>query len=161
MPAPSPITKPSRSLSHGRLAVVGSSLRVDSARMVSKPPIPSGQIVDSEPPAIITSASPYSISRPASPIECSPVVHAVTIARFGPLSPYWIDRLPAIMLMIDPGIRNGETRRGPRLSSSLWLSSIIGRPPMPEPITQPMRSRLASVISMPLSLIACTEAAMP
>ena len=63
--------------------------------------------------------------------------------------------------MIEPGIRNGETRRGPRFSSSVWLSSIIGRPPMPDPITQPMRSRLASVTSMPLSLIACTDAAMP
>ena len=129
--------------------------------MVSKPPMPSGQIVDSAPPATITSASPYSINRPAAPIECRPVVHAVTMARFGPRNPYWIDRFPEIMLMIDPGIMNGETRRGPRFSNSVWLSSIIGRPPMPDPITHPMRSRLESVTSMPLSLIACTEAAMP
>ena len=52
MPAPSPSTKPSRSLSHGRLAVAGSSLRVESARGAAKPPTPSGLIVASEPPAI-------------------------------------------------------------------------------------------------------------
>src|SRR2546430_1915894 len=37
-PAPSPSTKPSRSLSHGRLAAAGSSLRVESARAEAKPP---------------------------------------------------------------------------------------------------------------------------
>ena len=49
--------------SHGRLAVAGSSLRVDSARAAQKPPTPSGDTVASAPPAIITSASPYSMSR--------------------------------------------------------------------------------------------------
>ncbi len=94
-------------------------------------------------------------------MQCRPVVQAVTIARFGPLSPNMIDRLPEIMLMIAPGIMNGEIRRGPRLTNSLWLSSISGRPPMPEPTMQPIDSRLASVISSPESRIACTEAAMP
>src|SRR5205085_1160649 len=37
-PAPSPSTKPSRSLSQGRLAVAGSPLRVESARVEAKPP---------------------------------------------------------------------------------------------------------------------------
>jgi hypothetical protein len=41
----------------------------------------------SAPPAIITSASPYSIRRPASPMQCRPVVQAVTIARLGPVKP--------------------------------------------------------------------------
>ena len=36
MPAPSPMTKPSRSLSQGRLACCGSSLRVDKARAAQK-----------------------------------------------------------------------------------------------------------------------------
>ena len=44
MPAPSPTTKPSRCLSHGRLAFSGSSLRVESARMAAKPPMPMAQI---------------------------------------------------------------------------------------------------------------------
>ena len=58
MPAPSPITKPSRSRSKGREARTGSSLRVDSARMAAKPPTPSGVMAASLPPAIMASASP-------------------------------------------------------------------------------------------------------
>jgi len=57
-PDPSPITKPSRSLSNGRLARSGASLRVERARMAAKPPTPIGVIAASEPPAIIASASP-------------------------------------------------------------------------------------------------------
>ncbi len=30
--------------------------------------------------------------------------------------PYLIDKLPEIMLMIEAGTKNGEIRRGPRLS---------------------------------------------
>ncbi|MNT14263.1 hypothetical protein D3C72_1492600 [compost metagenome] len=92
---------------------------------------------------------------------CRPVVHAVTAARFGPLMPWMIDRWPAIMLMIEPGTKNGEMRRGPRSVSTALVSSIIGRPPMPEPTSTPMRSALASVTSRPLSFRACVPAAMP
>ena len=42
MPAPSPMTKPSRALSYGREAAPGSSLRVDSARMDANAAIGSG-----------------------------------------------------------------------------------------------------------------------
>src|SRR5215213_3232029 len=111
-PAPSPNTNPSRSLSQGRDAVAGSSLREDRARAAAKPPTPRGDTVDSAPPAIITSASPYSIIRPASPMQCKPVVQAVTMARFGPLRPYLIDRCPEIMLMIEAGTKNGLILRG-------------------------------------------------
>ena len=68
MPAPSPSTKPSRSASKGREAVAGSSLRSESALQEQKPPMPERFTQASAPPAIITSASPYSIMRPASPI---------------------------------------------------------------------------------------------
>ncbi len=129
--------------------------------MAAKPPMPSGQTVASAPPASMTSASPCSISRAAIPIECRPVVQAETMAKLGPCRPNMMDTLPAIMLMMAPGIRKGEMRRGPRVRISSWLSSIIGRPPMPEPTMQPMRSRLASVTAMPESRIACTEAATP
>ena len=44
MPAPSPMTKPSRSLSHGREAFSGSSLRVDNAFIAQKPPTEVGVI---------------------------------------------------------------------------------------------------------------------
>ena len=65
-------------------AVAGSSLRVDSALTTQNPPTPSALTVDSVPPAIITSASPYSINRPASPRLWFAVEHALTMARFGP-----------------------------------------------------------------------------
>ena len=87
MPAPSPTTKPSRSLSHGRQACAGSSLRCDSARMAANPPMPMGVTAASVPPQIITSASPYWMMRKESPIECALVVQAVAVAEFGPLAP--------------------------------------------------------------------------
>jgi hypothetical protein len=80
--------------------------------------LPRGETVDSEPPAIITSASPYSIMRADRPMACNPVVQAVTTAMFGPRKPYLIETWPEIMLMIDAGTKNGDTRRGPRLTSS-------------------------------------------
>ena len=104
MPAPSPITKPSRPVSQGRLAPAGSSLRRLRARAAPKPASEVGEIGASEPPAIITSASPYSISLPASPIAWVPVLQAVTMERFGPLRPYMIDRLPETMLMMVIGM---------------------------------------------------------
>ena len=61
MPAPSPATKPSRSLSKGRLAFSGASFRSDMARAAQKPPMPSGVMVASQPPATITSAMPRSM----------------------------------------------------------------------------------------------------
>ena len=160
-PAPSPSTKPSRSLSQGRLAPAGSSLRVESARAEAKPPIASSVTVASAPPATITSASPRRIDLPASPMQCVEVVHAVTIAMFGPLAPSRIERLPAIMLMIVPGMKNGEMRRGPFFLSSSCIASMSGKPPMPEPKLTPMRSAFSGVTASPESRHACTPAAMP
>ena len=48
------------------------------------------------------------MSRAAKPMQCVLVVHAVTIARFGPVKPYLIETWPEIMLMIVPGTKNGE-----------------------------------------------------
>ncbi len=75
--------------------------------------------------------------------------------------PNMMDRLPEIMLMMVPGMKKGEILRGPPARKSLCVSSIIGRPPMPEPILMPMRSAFASVTSMPESRIAWMPAAMP
>ena len=72
-------------------------------------------------------------------MQCRPVVQAVTIAMFGPVKPYLIDTWPEIMLMIEAGTKNGEMRRGPRAISSSRMFSMRGKPPMPEPIKQPMR----------------------
>ena len=55
------------------------------------------------------------------------------------------------MLMIEPGTKNGEMRRAPRLTYSVWVSSIIGNPPMPEPTMTPILSELASVTVKPES----------
>ena len=54
-------------MSQGRLAIAGSSLRVDNARAAQKPPTPSGDTAASVPPATMMSASPYWITRAASP----------------------------------------------------------------------------------------------
>ena len=58
MPPPSPRTKPSRSRSNGRLARLGSSLRVDMAVRRMNPVTPNGWIMLWVPPESITSASP-------------------------------------------------------------------------------------------------------
>jgi hypothetical protein len=60
---------------------------VDMARQAMKPAMPTGTTLASAPPATITSASPYLISRQASPMACAPVAQAVTTAWFGPLKP--------------------------------------------------------------------------
>ena len=54
--------------SNGRLALPGSSLRVESARIEANPPMPIGVIVASVPPQIIISAAPRSIILKESPI---------------------------------------------------------------------------------------------
>ena len=115
MPAPSPITKPSRSRSHGREARIGWSLKpVDMARAAQKPAMPRRHTAASAPPATMTSASSSMIRRAASPIACAPVEQAVTTEWFGPLKPYRIETWPEASLISADGMKNGETRRGPR-----------------------------------------------
>ena len=87
MPAPSARTKPSRSRSKGRLARVGSSLRVERARIEANPPRPMWVIAASLPPVIITSAWPYWMSLKASPMALAAEAQAVAIAEFGPRRP--------------------------------------------------------------------------
>jgi len=61
--APSAITKPSRSRSNGRLAAAGLSLRVDNARIATKPPTPKEVIAAPAPPVIAASRYPARIIR--------------------------------------------------------------------------------------------------
>src|SRR6266699_3080104 len=112
IPAPSPMMKPSRSASKGRLARCGSSLRVDSARIAAKPPTPIGVIAASEPPAIMMSASPRRMISNDSPMAWADAVQAVHVARLGPRALKRIETWPAARLMIDAGMKNGEIRRG-------------------------------------------------
>jgi hypothetical protein len=62
------MTKPSRSLSQGRLASVGESLRSDSALAWLKPASAVGVVAHSDPPAMMMSASPYWMQRMARPM---------------------------------------------------------------------------------------------
>src|SRR5580765_309156 len=154
MPAPSPMTKPSRALSNGRLARVGSLLRVESARMAANPPTLIGVIDASDPPAIITSASPRRMISVASPMAWADAVQAVHVARFGPRAPKRIETCPAARLMMDAGMKNGEIRRGPPLSSSLCSRSIVENPPIPDAMNTPTWSAIAGVMVSRASSIA-------
>src|ERR1035441_7965215 len=113
MPAPSLSTNPSRSLSQGRDAPFGSSLRVERARIAEKPPTASVVMTASEPPAIIASASPRRMTFAASPIAWADVAQAVAVAEFGPFAPVWIETRPEHMFTMRPGMKNGLIRRGP------------------------------------------------
>ena len=110
--------KPSRSRSKGRQARVGSSLRVESARIAANPPTPKGVIAASDPPATITSASPRRMVSNASPTACADAEQAVQVAEFGPFAPRRIDTCPAARLMIVAGMKKGDIFRGPPLISA-------------------------------------------
>ena len=105
--------KPSRSWSNGRLAFRGLSLQVESARSAAKPPRLIGVMAASEPPAIMTSASPRRMISNDSPMACADAEHAVHVARFGPLAPNRIETWPDARLMMAEGMKNGEIFRGP------------------------------------------------
>ena len=86
-PAPSARTKPSRSRSKGRDALIGSSLRVLSAFIDANAARASGVKAASEPPVNITSASPRRICRTASPIALDAEAHALLMAMLFPFAP--------------------------------------------------------------------------
>src|SRR3954471_22460246 len=103
-PAPSPMMKPSRSLSNGRLACEGSALRVDSARNWPNPLRLIGVIAASDPPAIIADASPRLMISNDSPMACAEAEQAVQVARFGPFAPNRIETCPEARLMMADGM---------------------------------------------------------
>src|ERR1043166_628943 len=121
IPAPSPMTNPSRPRSNGRDACCGSLLRVDKARKAAKPATLIGVMADSAPPQIIASASPRWIILKLSPIAWAPAEQAVAVAEFGPLALCRIDTWPEARLTIADGMKNGETRTGPPSRSFLVL----------------------------------------
>src|SRR5262245_64405779 len=92
--------------------------------MAPNPPMPIGVMAASEPPAIITSASPRLMISNASPMACAEAEHAVQVAEFGPLAPKRIDTWPAARLMIAEGMKNGDILRGPPSSNALCSRSI-------------------------------------
>ena len=63
-------------------------------------------------------------------------------------------------MISEPGMKNGLTLRGPFSFSSRAVSSMLGKPPMPEPIRTPVAYFSSSVFgSQPESAIACLAAA--
>src|SRR5581483_6760424 len=159
-PDPSPTTNPSRSLSKGRLARVGSSLRVERARSAANPPTLIGVTAASEPPAIMTSAASRRMISYASPMACADAEQAVHVAVFGPLAPKRIDSWPAARLMMAAGMKNGEILRGPPFSIAMCSRSIVLNPPMPDPIETPAFGARSGVIVSPASFIANCDAAI-
>ena len=146
MPAPSPMTKPSRALSNGRDARVGWSLKpVDIVRAAAKAPRLTRSMQASAPPHTATSASPARIRRAASPMACALAAHAVTGAPSGPRKPWRIEMWPAAILARKLGTVNGDSRRGPRPSVVRTASTMAPKPPTPEPTMVAVRSRSLSV----------------
>src|SRR5205809_1793760 len=75
--------------------------------------------------------------RAASPVACPPVAHAVTGAKLGPFAPVRIGTIPAAVLTMIMGTKNGLTRLGPRSRRMVsWLSQVSA-PPIPDPIRIP------------------------
>ena len=115
-PAPSAITKPSRSASNGRDARAGSSLRVLSAPMRANAEMVSGVTGASVPPATTTSARAVADEarrlrrwrwrRPRTRWRCR---------GWGRSSRSCIEIMPAVAFGIIIGTKNGLTRLGARL----------------------------------------------
>jgi hypothetical protein len=95
-----------------------------------------------------------------SPTACADAEHAVHVARLGPLAPNRIDTCPAARLMMDAGMKNGETFRGPPANNASCSRSMLVNPPMPEPTKTPTCAAFASVISSFASFIANCDAAI-
>src|SRR5262245_37480086 len=93
-------------------------------------------------------------------MACAEAEQAVQVAELGPLAPKRIETWPDARLMMADGMKNGDTFRGPPLSSASCSRSMVMNPPMPEPIYTPMFGALAAVISRRLSSIANCAAAI-
>ena len=133
-PAPSPITKPSRSTSNGREALAGSSILVERAFMAANPAMLMVLRAASEPPAMITSASSRTIVWYASPTLCTEVAQAVTTHMLGPLALCFIATYAVDMLLIIMGMKNGLTLFGPFSIIVLKLLKVVSMPPWPLPM---------------------------
>ena len=135
--APSPMTKPSRFPSKGRLAPAGSSLRRESARMAANPATASGVTPASLPPQSMTSARPSRIASYPSPIAIADAAQAVQGALSGPRAPSSIEIQPAAMLGMKAVTRLGRTRAD---AAPAQHRARLSTPPWAVPIDAPTRS---------------------
>src|SRR6266568_3281212 len=140
-PAPSPITKPSRSESNGREASVGRSLNlVDRAVIWANATSAMSTNAASQPPATIASASPSWIAWKARPMAWLDAAQAVVVQKFGPRRPNAMAICPAAAFGMSWGTVKGETRSGPLVCSTLSLASRELIPPMPVANSTPVSS---------------------
>ena len=123
MHAPSPITKPARVASNGRIASVGSTSSATRPRMAQKPARISGVIAASVPPARTMSAWPRTIVAAPSPIAVEPVAQAETGAKFGPVMPE-LDRDLAARRVDE---RRGDEERRDAVAAALEEASAAAR----------------------------------
>ncbi len=92
-------------------------------------------------------------------MEFVPVAQAVTTLMLLPLSPNWIDTLPAAILEIVSGTKSGSILPGPFSNILLWERSIACREPVPDPTDTPTRQGSSFSISSPASSMASFVAA--
>ena len=95
----------------------------------------------SAPPASITSARPARMCSAASPMAWLPEEQAVVAQESGPRRPSSIETWAAAMLAIIMGMNRGETRSGPRSTSTRVWASKVSRPPTPLPRITPSAVR--------------------
>ena len=55
--------------------------------------------------------------------------------------------------MMRPGMKNGDTRRGPRSFSVIAVSAMPSTPPMPEPIITPVAYLLVRRRRLPAGVV--------
>src|SRR3954471_4016199 len=108
---------------------------------------------------MITSASSRLITSAASPIEWVPLAQAETMQWLMPRMPNMVAMWLVVVSISMLGSQWGETRAGPRSSSTCCSSMIRGSPPAALPRMTPVR--VGSVTSKLASLNASTAAATP
>lgn len=134
------MTKPERCLSYGRLARVGSpSNERASARALPNPATQLARVAASAPPAIMMSTSSASIIIAAVAMEWPPVAQALARLYDGPIRPHRIVPSAAALFGMTPGMKNGETARGPRAALLPTSRSKTSTAPMPVDMRQPER----------------------
>ena len=78
------------------------------------------------------------------------------------MKPYFILTCPDIRLINAPGIKKGDTRLGPFSWINTAVSAIEFKPPIPDPIITPVRTKSVSFVGFqPASETACSAAATP
>ena len=109
----------------------GSSLRVDSAFIAANPPMPSGVMAASAPPAIIASVSPRGWTSTPRRWRARWSSTRTPATSSGPWRRTRMVISPGAMLMIIWRMKNGERRSKPFSSAFLCCSSSEPSPPMP------------------------------